>query len=226
MLGIFLFGVASCQLFTGTYNADGGTLGPSCTAVAICCPSLTGNAATACLTYAELEMEPICTAFLQTFPNGVCAAQHDAGLLLFFDSGTHVDANSSLPRDAGHDSTMSDPLNGTWTLSSIECNGQAVGLNGTTSITFSGTTVQEVDTLSDGCVITTSLSPATITTSDITSAAGSVSCGAFCTTNDTCAPETTGAASDPYTLLGGVLTIRLPDSSCSAGTVNYLWTQN
>ena len=247
MLGAFFFALAGCQLITGTFNVTS-SIGTSCTAVALCCPRLTGSQQSLCASYVEIESEQVCTAFLLTFPNGKCSstAPQDAGFIIFPDSGAKHDGSVSptdaktsgqdvfhgqdgfVAPDAGQDSSAFDPLDGTWSLSDAQCAGESIGVDGTASLDFSGSTVTETDNLSDGCVVTTILSPATITETAITASAGTQSCGTECTTNDNCEPVDTGTVDEPYTLSGGTLTITLPDESgtCSAGTIQYLWTQD
>ena len=87
---------------------------------------------------------------------------------------------------------MPDPLNGSWSLTDAQCDGASLGINGMVTLTFSGSTVTETDNLSDGCVVTTTLSPATVTATDITATAGTLGCGVECTTDDSCAPGDTG----------------------------------
>ena len=218
--------------------------------------TLAGCQETLCTSYVELESEQVCAAFLATFPNGTClsTAPRDGGSIIFPDSGmkhdgsmAHMDAkgsgqdvfqrhdgfvgsdagDSSFPVDAGQDSSMPDPLNGSWSLTDAQCDGASLGINGMVTLTFSGSTVTETDNLSDGCVVTTTLSPATVTATDITATAGTLGCGVECTTDDSCAPGDTGTVDEPYTLSGGVLTITLPDDTgtCSTGSIQYLWTQ-
>jgi hypothetical protein len=129
--------------------------------------------------------------------------------------------------DSSHDSPTTDPLDGTWNLTGAQCQaGETLSIVGTVTLTFSGKNVEEVDTLTDGCVVTENLDPATVTSSDITATAGSISCGVSCTSSD-CTAGTTGASDMPYTLSGSTLTITLPDSTgtCVSGFIEYFWTK-
>jgi hypothetical protein len=263
IVGAFMAALAGCQLITGTYNAGGITSGTSCSAVALCCYSLTGSQATTCELYAQSADEATCAAFLLQGTCGVTTS-HDGGVVdagakndgtapgtdgstpgmdangqdvlqssdaspsidVFQGSDAFVGSDSAPPFDAGQDTSMPVSLDGTtWTLSDVQCQGSSVGVDGSSSLTFSGTTVTETDSLSDGCVIQTTLSPATISATDIATSGGNVACGASCTTNDSCFAGDPGAVDEPYTLSGGTLTITQPDNTgtCSSGTLTYLW---
>jgi hypothetical protein len=130
--------------------------------------------------------------------------------------------------DTSHeDVSTTDPLNGSWTLTGAQCQGgETLSLSGSVTLTFSGKSVREIETLTDDCVVTETLNPATVSSTDITATDGTVGCGADCTSDD-CTGGDTGAVDMPYTLSGGTLTITQPDSSgtCSSGYIEFFWTE-
>lgn len=230
--GVLFFALTGCQLINGSYTLESSGAGSSCVALAICCTSLAGTEQSTCVTLTTLGDTQACTSFLQSTCSAIplpdAGTPRDAAVgrgdgAIASDGSTRIDSSGSI--DAGQ--SGSDPLDGTWDLSEVDCNGQSLGLAGTTTMTFAGMTVQQATTLSDGCVITDTLTQATVTSSDISAPGGTSSCGSACTTNDACSPSTLAAAAESYTLSGTSLTIVAPTDTgtCSSGTLTYLWSR-
>ena len=134
------------------------------------------------------------------------------------------DAGEDAGDDAGSGGNPPD-LTGTWTLGGATCNGAQLGLDvgSTTTLTFETGSAQEVETLSDGCVITENIAPDSISDTQITSTAGSVECSSACTSADGCTAGSTGAIDLPFTLSGGTLAISetVDTSECSSGSILF-----
>jgi len=224
-----------CQLITGTFTA-GSSLGPACTSLEACCPFLPSTEGTTCLAALTSGSESGCLAIL-TAVASTCAAgemhdggtSHDTGVIIL----PHMDASGQHdvtvgPVDTGHDAG-SPGLSGTWTLTDITCEGATVTLTpgDTTSLSFTTGLVQEVIDLSDGCVETTDLEPATVTATTISASGGSNSCGSSCTVADGCTAGATSSTDLPYTLSGGTLqiTVTVATTTCAAGTETFTFTQ-
>jgi hypothetical protein len=245
-IAALLFSVAGCQLITGSYDVDSkadsgsgkGALGPMCTDVAACCSHLTAAQATQCSADVELKNEEVCAAFLEdtmcssTTPKDGGSPQTDGSTPQTDSMGPGPDVQPGkdvfvAPDTSHEDVSTTDPLDGTWTLTGAQCQGgETLSVNGTVTLTFSGASVRQLDTLTDGCLITETLNPATVTSSDITAPDGSVSCGVECTADD-CTGGDTGSVEEPYTLSGGTLTITLGDTTgtCSSGYIEFFWTE-
>jgi hypothetical protein len=250
----FVVVLAGCQLLTGTYSA--GSSSGSCSALASCCSSLSGTNAAACQTYVAEDEDQVCAAYLQAECSIKLDGGSDTGIQQHDSSPgpdgpvAHPDANgghdafqshdvsqghdhfvghdTSAANDTGKDTSMPDLLDGTWSLSDIQCDGESDGVDGSATLTFSGSNVTETDTTTDGCAVTLSVSSASVSETDITADDGSVSCGSACTASDDCTGGETGTIDWPYTLSSGTLTLNLPDSSgsCDTGTLSYIWTQD
>lgn len=136
--------------------------------------------------------------------------------------------DSPGPQDSGQDTSVADPLDGTWGLADIQCDGSSVGVDGSATLIFSGTSVTETQGLSDGCTITTTLTSATVSETDITADDSDVVCGSGCSFEDDCTSGDMGTIDEPYTISEGVLSITLPDETgtCDSGSLTYLWTQD
>jgi hypothetical protein len=257
VIGAFFFALAGCQLLTGTYSVDSTSRGPNCTSVAFCCVALTGAQSSDCEMYVSLDSEAACAAYLKTLPGGTCGSKGgssspDSGIISFPDTGlTRTDSkapradakgsepdvlegedgfggdDSSTGPDADDDSSTPDTVDGTWTLTAIDCNGANLGIDGTATLTISATAVKQVQTLSDGCPVTLTLSPVTISSSSISASNGSLTCGTACTTSDCTADDSTGAVTLPYTVDDDTLdiSVTVDTTSCSSGTETEVFTR-
>jgi hypothetical protein len=269
----FVLVASGCQVITGSYTVS--SLGPVCTSLASCCPSLQANDETTCTQAVATENEEECGAVQDVLPANACSpsvkgkdagrdaggggiiillpdahAPHDGGGIIILpplDASKPHDATSSQDvvihdevtttnhdsgqgggHDAGHDSGSGGPppdLSGPWTLGGATCNGAQLGLDvgSTTTLTFETGSAQEVETLSDGCVITENIAPDSISDTQITSTAGSVECSSACTSADGCTAGSTGAIDLPFTLSGGTLAISetVDTSECSSGSILF-----
>jgi hypothetical protein len=237
---------SGCQLIAGTFtagtddkadasDADDG-LGPICTKLAACCASLDNSEGTLCLSAVQKENEDLCAATMTGLPAGACTTTpgpdggtHPEGAppsgdAKTSDGSTQHDAPGSKdvtgPMDVAPDSEVD--LDGTWTLNEVTCDGSALSTGGTTlTLTFTTGDLDEGETLSDGCVITTDFQFVTISDTTVSSTQGSTTCGTACTTSDDCTAGTFGASDFSYTLSSGTLGISetVDTTECSSGTI-------
>jgi hypothetical protein len=242
---------SGCQLIAGTFtagtedkadasDADDG-LGPICKKLAACCSSLDNSEGSVCLSAVQKENEDLCAATMTGLPAGACmttpgsdggtrpdgvAPQGDAKTP---DGPVQHDAPGSkdvigpmdvVPTDVSSDADVD--LDGTWALNEVTCDGSALDVGGTTlTLTFTTGALDEVETLSDGCVITTDFQFVTISDTTVSSTQGSTTCGTACTTSDDCTAGTFGASDFSYTLSSGTLGISesADTTECSSGTI-------
>jgi hypothetical protein len=219
LAGAFLLVGSGCQAITGSFTVN--TLGPVCTSLAICCGSLSASESQLCLAAVTSEDETSCATIQVSLPTNACAHTPgaDASLILP-DAQSHADV--AVPQhDASVPSSDASPdLMGTWTQASSTCAGQTLTPDGTVRLTFTTGSAQDIDDLSDGCVLTETLSPLTISKTTITASTVTETCSESCATSD-CNPGTSGAITLPYTLTGGTLTLSetVATTSCASGTI-------
>jgi hypothetical protein len=199
-----------CQAITGSYTVN--TLGPVCTGLAVCCGLLSASESQLCLAAVTSEDETSC-ATVQVSLGSACthAPGVDASLMLP-DAQSHADVS-------GPSGDASPDLMGTWTQTSSTCNGNPLTQDGTVTLTFTTGSAQDVDDLTDGCVLTETLSPLTVTKTSITASAVTETCSESCAPAD-CDPGTSSAITLPYTLTDGTLTLTETGAttSCASGT--------
>ncbi len=238
---------SGCQLVTGSYTTDSPGPGPNCAKLAHCCSSLDSTEGPICLSAVEKENESLCSTTLTGLPTGACTGSSsgaDGGAPHSDGGGVHPDG-STPPGDAfvpdslgskdspgpadsvvPHDATSN--LDGAWTLTGATCEGNPLTLESgtTTTLTFKSGSATEIESVSDGCVVSFQLMSVTVSATDILATQGTIICGSLCSTSDGCTGGTTGALDFPYTLSGGTLGLSesVDTSTCASGIVVFLFT--
>ena len=223
---VFVVVGSGCQVITGSYTVQ--TVGPVCAGLIVCCASLDVAESQVCLPAITSGDENLCAAVRTTLPPNACTlgVTSDAGILFLDGAQGHPDAVARQDVLAPHDAASPPVVTGTWTLTSLTCEGQGLTLNGTTTFSIATSSAQEVESLTDGCVVTENLAPVSISDTAITSTAGTVGCGASCSAAE-CSAGSTGSVNLPYTLSGGTLNISetVPTTTCASGTLLFTFTK-